>query len=87
MLLFERDHDPYPSLDPHLLIMKHEVLVRFKVIIIIVNYNYIIVSMSTSSSWLNLKMCYGVIFTSSTCVIYFDYLHQPHCKQTQNSLI
>ena len=32
-------------------------------------------------------MCYGVIFTSSTFVIYFDYLHQPHSKNSQNSLV
>ena len=42
-----------------------------RVIIKIGIYNY----MSTSFAWLNVNMCYGVIFTSSTCVVYFDYLH------------
>ena len=43
--------------------------------------------MSTSLAWLNFNMCYGVIFTSSKCIIYLDYLHQPHCQQSQNSLV
>ena len=58
-------------------------LVRVRAIITIRNYNY----MSTSLAWLNFNMCYGVIFTSSKCIIYLDYLHQPHSQQSQNSLV